>query len=192
MKLHYQNLKDRLFAKLNAVPALAWCDVWNHQLQYLDAGEELPIVFPAIFIEFSGVNWETQKNHTQRGQALWRFHIVCEVYDESYANPNGGSINQNNALEMWDFVQRVHEALQAFQGDSFAPLDRVGEIVDSDHDMLIDTILEYTTIIYDATVGDQLVYDQTATITDTEVTPNSIPVVQPPVTTYPEAPYIIP
>lgn len=100
---------------------------------------------PAIFMSFGRFEWESGVNGTQRGTGIIRFRIAVENYADSY----DGSINQDEALEFFDFNEQVHEALQGLSGSYFEALKRVSDEDDEDHGNVIVTIMEYQTVLID-------------------------------------------
>lgn len=100
---------------------------------------------PAVFISFGRFEWESQVNGSQLGSGLIKIRIVVENYADSYE----GSINQDLALDFFDFNEKVHEALQGLSGTYFSSLNRITDEDDEDHGNLIVTIMEYQTTLID-------------------------------------------
>src|SRR6185437_2811549 len=80
------------------------------------------------------------------------------VYFENYADSFNGSMNQDKALQFFDFNEAVHQSLQGFDGDLFTALDRVSDEDDEDQDMIIGTVFEYTTLITDTSADEHRKY----------------------------------
>ena len=100
---------------------------------------------PAVFISFGRFEWESMVDGTQRGEGLIKFRIVVENYADSYE----GSVNQDLALDFFEFNEKVHEALQGLSGTYFGNLERKTDEDDEDHGNLIVTIMEYQTTLFD-------------------------------------------
>lgn len=128
------------------VPKLEFFDKYRGQL-------DTPGIFtfprPAVFMSFGRFEWETGINGTQRGTGVLRFRIAVENYADSYE----GSINQDTALEFFDFNEKIHEALQGLSGTYFEALKRVSDEDDEDHGNVIVTIMEYQTTMIDNSAG---------------------------------------
>ncbi|WP_348814081.1 hypothetical protein [Flavobacterium maritimum] len=124
------------------IPALAFVDKYRGQL-------DTPGIFtfprPAVFISFGRFEWESMVNGSQRGEGLIKFRIVVENYADSYE----GSVNQELALDFFEFNEKVHETLQGLSGTYFSNLDRKTDEDDEDHGNVIVTIMEYQTTLID-------------------------------------------
>ncbi len=124
------------------VAGLAFVDKYRGQL-------DTPGIFtfprPAVFISFGRFEWESMVNGTQRGEGLIKFRIVVENYADSYE----GSVNQDLALDFFEFNEKVHEALQGLSGTYFGNLERKTDEDDEDHGNLIVTVMEYQTTLFD-------------------------------------------
>ena len=124
------------------VPTLAHFDKYRGQL---DATGMFSFPRPAVFMSFGRFEWESGVNGTQRGTGVIRFRIAVENYAEAYE----GSINQDAALEFFEFNEKIHEALQGLSGTYFEALKRVSDEDDEDHGNVIVTIMEYQTTLID-------------------------------------------
>jgi hypothetical protein len=129
------------FLKEN-IETLAFVDKYRGQL-------DTPGIFtfprPAVFISFGRFEWESMVNGSQRGEGLIKFRIVVENYADSYE----GSVNQDLALDFFEFNEKVHEALQGLSGTYFSNLKRKTDEDDEDHGNLIVTVMEYQTTLID-------------------------------------------
>lgn len=126
----------------NQIESLQFFDKYRGQL-------DTPGIFtfprPAVFMSFGRFEWESGVNGTQRGTGVIKFRIAFENYAESYT----GSVNQETALEFFEFNEKVHEALQGLSGTYFEALKRVSDEDDEDHGNIIVTIMEYQTVLID-------------------------------------------
>lgn len=125
-----------------AVPTLAFFDKYRGQL---DTQGMFTFPRPAVFMSFGRFEWESGINGTQRGTGVIKFRIAVENYAEAYE----GSINQEAALEFFEFNEKIHEALQGLSGSYFESLKRVSDEDDEDHANVIVTIMEYQTTLID-------------------------------------------
>ena len=124
------------------IESLEFVDKYRGQL---DAQGIFTFPRPAVFISFARFEWESTVDGSQRGQGLIKFRIVVENYADSYE----GSVNQDLALEFFDFNEKVHEALQGLSGTYFSSLNRKTDEDDEDHGNVIVTIMEYETTLVD-------------------------------------------
>lgn len=124
------------------VPSLAFVDKYRGQL---DSQGIFTFPRPAVFISFGRFEWESQVDGSQIGTGLIKFRIAVENYADSYE----GSINQDLALDFFEFNEKVHEALQGLSGTYFSTLQRVTDEDDEDHGNVIVTVMEYQTTIID-------------------------------------------
>lgn len=153
-------LQNRLKDK---VATLQHIDKLFGQLNNL--GEHV-IPYPAVLIEFARWEITTQGKNEQRGILFIRFHCLFENYSYSFE----GSEDQSLALLYFDFVESIHKALQGFSGPTFTSLQRTGEEEDVDHQVVIDTVLEYATELTDISGA----RDADNVETENELTPRAI------------------
>lgn len=133
MKDLYTAIQDHIY---NSIPEVQWIDLWNNQLNNMD--KEDPIPFPAAFVEFAPISW-TRMVNSKKAQMIIRIHFVQECYASSFK----GSANQAQALQILDNSDILDSLLEDFSADNCSPFTGTGMELDINHDMLIDTILEY-------------------------------------------------
>lgn len=146
---------------LSQLPSVKWVDKLFGQVDNL-SNHVIP--YPAILIEFG--RWEpiSMGNNVQKGPLIIRFHLLYENFAQSFE----GSHDQELAMAYFDFVEEVHQALQGLSGTNFTALQRTGEEEDNDHDVIINTIVEYFTELTDNSSG----RSQNKTLTE-EITPGT-------------------
>jgi hypothetical protein len=126
------------------LPNLCWFDKQMGQFSNAQTSYAMPL--PTILMEWQPVQWQTIGKNQQKGTGSIRFYI----YFENYADAFNGSINQNLALQFYEFTEWVHQALQGyFIAEKLAPLQRVSDNEDSAEDMIITSTVDYSTIITD-------------------------------------------
>lgn len=117
-------------------------NVWNNQLTF--AEEEQPFYTPAVFIEFSTINWESQL----RGVIDAEVNITLHFVTDSRVG------NWSDALEVFDLIDKVPSVLAQIQdtGDKFSisSFTRISSTSDHDFDELQDNIEVYRTHIQQA------------------------------------------
>jgi|GEM_PF-2097839 len=129
------------------LPGLRWFDKQMGQFDNPEMFYAIPL--PGVLMEFGQFQWVTIGQNQQRGNGIIRFYI----YFENYADSFNGSINQEMALRFFEFTEQVHLALQGFALPYMTPLERTGDNEDTAQDMIITSMIEYSTIITD-TVSD--------------------------------------
>jgi hypothetical protein len=150
-----------VFTPEMSLPGLVWVDKQMGQFNHPELAQLVPL--PAILIGFRKTNWDSESRRVQKGDSI----ITFWVYFENYADSFTGSMNQDKALQFFDFNEEVHKALQGYDGDLFTALDRATDEDDEDQDMIIGTIFEYSTVIADSSADEhrkyQVITDATAT-----------------------------
>jgi hypothetical protein len=146
----YQTLRDQLRSYFGST--LQWIDLFDNQFDRMD--EELPIVPPAVLIEFERITWTTGGKGWQEGEALLRIHIAQRVTAQSYASPLGPAPQSDAAMDKLKFLEDVHIALQSQGGQYFSPLDRVSSEQATNTDELRVDTMSYRTIITDCSVAE--------------------------------------
>lgn len=101
--------------------------------------------FPYILMSFGRTPYEDQSNNIQKGQLTLRFRIGYENYADSFNN----SINQDKALEFFDFNEDVFKALQGLSTTYIRNLRRTADEDDVEHKNVIVTIMEFGGVIID-------------------------------------------
>lgn len=142
---------DQVITEANPMPLpnLAWVDKQMGQFIHPELFNSIPL--PGVLISFRKTQWENIGRQVQKGNAI----ITFWVYFENYADSFEGSMNQDKAIQFFDFNEAVHVALQGLFGESFTDLVRLSDEDDEDHDMIIGTIFEYGTTINDTSSDGQ-------------------------------------
>ena len=74
----YLALEEKLLAitdeQENPQPIFKHCDLWNRQVEFLE--QETPFQTPAVFVEFTNIEWRTLGQHVQEADLTVRLHIV--------------------------------------------------------------------------------------------------------------------
>lgn len=103
------------------------------------------IPLPCILMEYGQFDWVTIGKNQQKGSGNIRFYL----YFENYADSNAGSINQDLALQFFEFSEQVNMALNGFSLPGMAALERVSDNEDSNQDMIITSTVDFGTVITD-------------------------------------------
>lgn len=157
-KLIFKSIGTHLMQKLNIatnaefpndLPHLQWYD--KQMNQFVDQETSFALPLPAVLIEFGQFTWTTTGKGVQKGEGVLRFY----TYFENYANSFNGSLNQELALQFWRFTEEVNKYLQGLAIEGIlSPLDRVTDAEDIEQDMIITSITEYSTTIFDSSTNE--------------------------------------
>lgn len=113
--------------------------VWNNQLAF--AEEEQPFYTPAVFIEFSPINWKAQTRGVIDAEVDIALHFVTDSRMGKWSD----------SLEAFDLIDQVPSVLARLQnaGEKFtiSPFTRISSTSDHDFDELQDNIEVYRTHI---------------------------------------------
>jgi hypothetical protein len=167
-----QHLMDKLQFSNNHMPSLQWFDKDFGQADLIKEGI-VALPMPAALISFRTPNWSSALSGVQQGSTTIRVRILWENYADSFQ----GSINQDKAIQFFEFNELAHKALQGFSGEFFSGLDRNADDEDDDHTNVVITDMFYATIITDDSsdnTGFEPITDPLAKTTQTEpVRPDS-------------------
>lgn len=117
---------------------------WNNQFDRIN--EEKQFLFPAVFIEFSSIEWKTDvnvdnKNHSQqaRGDCNITLHIGIEnKSDEDDSFPVDIAV-----------IDSIYDQLNGLQGVQFTPLKRTSESDDINHNNIRHWQVSYNTTLHE-------------------------------------------
>ena len=123
--------------------------------QFNQHSTESAWAYPAVFIEFLDITWETTQLANQQGSVTVRLHQGFESY-------------QDEDTDILDTLELINKAVHGYQGASFTALQRTNDDQDTNHDQVIIWRTDYITDLVDcsATVKKDLVE---AEITDIEI-----------------------
>jgi hypothetical protein len=119
-KIVYNEIKARVISK---VPAIKTFRLWNNQVS--NENVENAFNYPAVFLFFSDLEYLNEHSALQTIVGTIKLYIVQEEYKTE---------NEENL----DFIDSIANALNGYQTDTIvAPLIRVTELQDTDHNNLI-------------------------------------------------------
>jgi hypothetical protein len=135
----YLDVKSRLQEILGAdgMPLFRHFDLWNRQVEFME--QETPFNCPAVFVEFSPMEWRTLGNRVQATEATVRLHIVTEWYAGTAFN----SPTEIPSLEFLDIADRAVAALQGFSTPYMGSWMRSRSVTNHDHERYVDNVEEY-------------------------------------------------
>ena len=103
--------------------------------QYTHEKEEKVFKFPAVFIEFSQMDFRGEGLGTEKMDAQITFHVCFRQLTED--------------LSFMDTIQSVSKSLHKWSEDYFTPLQRITEEMDTDHDNVFVWKLIFKTSVTD-------------------------------------------
>lgn len=141
----YLDIKNHLKAitAADGEPLFKHYDLWNQQVEFIE--QETPFQCPAVFIEFSPIQWETMGNRMQCADLNVRLHIVTEWY----AGTADYSPTEDEHLAYLDIVDSVVAAMQGFSASSTNSWMRKQSITNHNHERYVDSVEEYVCKVFD-------------------------------------------
>lgn len=125
------------------LPDLAHFDKQMGQFSTPEFFNAIPL--PCVLMEYGQFNWRTIGKNQQKGDGYIRFYL----YFENYADSFNGSINEDLALQFFEFSEQLNMALNGFSLPGMAALERVSDNEDSAQDMIITSSVDFGTVITD-------------------------------------------
>ena len=115
---------------LKSIEKIKTVRFWNNQIDKDDA--ENAYNYPAVFIEFSSVDWVSEKYKTQKGDTVIILHVCTEEY-------NTENVDELDVMvQTLDLVTEIKSVIQNYTSDTVAePLNRTNSEQDTDHDNII-------------------------------------------------------
>lgn len=132
----YNDIKERLKAVKysNGAQVFNHFDLWNQNVQFIE--EETPFQFPAVFIEFEPINWETIGNSTQMAALTFKLHVVTQWN----GNTADYSPVSNEALDYLNLPAMVAQLLHGWQTTEHGTIIRQQSIINHNHGNIVDSI----------------------------------------------------
>ncbi|MBB6131345.1 hypothetical protein [Mucilaginibacter lappiensis] len=103
------------------------------------------IPLPCVLMEYGQFNWKTVGKNQQRGDGYIRFYLYFENYADSFT----GSVNQELALQFFEYSEQLNMALNGFSLPGMKSLERVSDNEDTAQDMIITSMVDFGTVIDD-------------------------------------------
>lgn len=140
----YQELGDRLQSIVDnsEQPIIKHIDMWNQQH---NSDWKEPFHFPAVFLEFKTIPWQTTGKHKQLGTLQFDLHISSTTKAKSSMK----SHNIDTWLEHLELLDIIHYWITAWHGDFFSSVNRIGTTPDHYYGDVISHIQSYRCTIVD-------------------------------------------
>jgi len=106
----------------NEVGDLKWIDLDGGQLEFPD--ESYPVQFPAAFIDFENIQYQTLQRGMQQGVATITVRVAFDIYEGFH----GTAPDLKQAGDRLKLLNEVYRALHRFSG-LILPIEQGGEVV---------------------------------------------------------------
>lgn len=127
-KLIFTDLKSRI----ETLSQIKTVGLFNNQ--FANENQEKPFQYPAVFIEFSDISFESENQGIKKIKLETTLHVGIRQLVED--------------LELFDIVQAVSGVVEGFTPDYATPYVKVREVHDVDHDnVLVWDIVFVSTVI---------------------------------------------
>jgi hypothetical protein len=120
MKALYLALRSRIETETS----VQHVRLWNNQVNLANQNEQIPFLFPAVFIDFPTIEWTQLSKGKQNSTLIVRVYIVFESF---HTNEN------EEDVAVFDLRDEVYLALQNYQPSMSSALIRVAEQTDINH-----------------------------------------------------------
>lgn len=139
----YSLVKDKLLSIVDASGEniIKHVDLYNSQLAYIV--EEQPFPTPAVFIEFSEINYLHQLQGLNEADVSIRLHVITDSRIGHWAE----------AINVFDLLNKINIALFGLSAEGIGALTLRNSITDSNFDELQHNIETYVTHITDYSVA---------------------------------------
>lgn len=127
----------------DGLPIFKHFDLWNQQVSFLE--KETPFEYPAIFIEFGDIDWQTGNNKTQRGDTIITIHIVTRWFNQTAKY----SPSQVEALQYLNLPNLILKKLQSSNISQYCNnFNRIKSVINHNHESIVDSTEQYTCLVH--------------------------------------------
>lgn len=127
----------------NADIGVKHISLWNENTTELE--RENGYDFPAVFVEFSPLQWKQQMAGVKTAKARVCLHIVTKTM----ADPSDGSTFQNEALETFDTISEIVATVQGLSGEGFNKFQHIETLPDHNYEEVQHNVEIFTTEVTD-------------------------------------------
>jgi hypothetical protein len=151
------------------MPSCQWVDKDFGQAEMMQKGE-LSFPLPAVLIAFPTARYDSMISKDQTGEMQIRLKIMFENYLDS----SEGNINQDVALQFFDFNEKVTNALDTFTFQGVQGITRIGEDEDDNHAAVIVSTITYQAVLFEpGTDNNQDATGSTFSVAKTDASDNT-------------------
>ena len=134
----YFHLMDGFEVPEGAERVVKHIDLWNHNVEFIE--QETSWERPAVFVEFTPIRWKPIVEGVEyRAEPRINLHVVTD--GEGAASD--GSDFKEEALEVFDLPELLHESLVGLSGKKFLDLDLVESQTNHNHEEIVENIEAY-------------------------------------------------
>ena len=135
----YLDIKNRLKTILgpDEQPLFRHFDLWNQNVAFIE--QETPFEVPAIFIEFSELQWHQLGSRCADADLTIRIHIVTTDFMQTADY----SPMEHEALLYLDIADLVCDCLQGYEPACCNRMMRTRSIPNHNHERYVDTMEEF-------------------------------------------------
>ena len=118
-------------------------DLWNHNVEFIEQEENWER--PAVFVEFCPIRWNAIEDGVEyRAEPEVKLHIVTDWAGAA----NEGSPFKEEALEVFDLPELIHERLSCMDGDTIMAFDLVESQTNHNHEEIVENIEVYSCVAF--------------------------------------------
>lgn len=118
----YLAIKTKL---MDADLGIQYFDLWSDQIDRNENEEDdLFFNYPAVFLEFEPVDWQTLGRKKQAADVSFNLYIASENWNETNSLESDTEIDKG--LAHLQLVDNIFAALQGFNGTNFGSITRTG------------------------------------------------------------------
>lgn len=116
---NFKQLYVEMAAKISAIDAVRWIDLWNSQVYNLE--QQHPFPAPAVFLAFRANNMADMGDKVQNV----KMQVDVFLFYETFADTYNGSYNQADALAFLDIIDELNKMLHGSSGTQYSSMRRV-------------------------------------------------------------------
>ena len=136
-------LIDGMEAPEGAERLIPHIDLWNHNVEFIEQEENW--ARPAVFVEFCPIRWNALVNGVEySAEPQVNLHIVTDWAGAASA----GSELEEEALEVFDLPELIHEKLSCMEGETFKVFDLEESQTNHNHEDIVESIEVYSCVAF--------------------------------------------
>ncbi len=140
MKEFYQELRQQI----EDTTTVQHVRLWNNQIDLFEKGEQIPFLFPAVFIDFPSIPWLQIGGGEATSELMTRLYIVFESF---------ATAENEEDLAIFDLRQEVYLAVQDFKPTQSSKLQRINEQTDPNHTNVYVWVMDFISNYTDPTAA---------------------------------------
>mgnify|MGYP006898198118 FL=1 len=118
-------------------------DLWNHNVEFIE--QEDGWARPAVFVEFCPIRWNAIVSGVEyRAEPVVKLHVVTDWSGSA----SDASPFREEALQVFDLLDNIHEALTCMEGETFTCFDLVESQTNHNHEDIMESIEVYQCVAF--------------------------------------------